>query len=324
MINNLISKFQEIDELLRGAQRVLVAAHENPDPDAVASVLVLHRFFKKRNLESFPYLPDQPPKYLNFLPGFFEIKTEIRSFKPDIIFGLDYGDFKRLKIPEEVLWESSLEIVTIDHHLKSDQRGKVKILEPEISSTAEIIYYLLKHWKAEIDRDIATCLLAGIFSDSGGFRHVSTSSDTFRVVSDLLSRGISLNKIVRGTLAFEKSLNLSKAWGQILARTTLERKTGLAYSWISIDDLKRFDITTRDFDGITNLISAGSPVNLGLFLVEQKPGLIKGSLRSEPVGGIDVVKIAKPLGGGGHPYAAGFQQQGTIEEVLKKVIGLIK
>ena len=323
MSNKLTDQFKQIDELLRGARRVLVVAHENPDPDAVASVLVLHHFFKKRNLESFPYLPDQPPKYLNFLPGFFEIKTDIGSFKPDTIFGLDYGDFKRLKIPEEVLRGDSLKIVTIDHHLKSDQRGKIKILEPEISSTAEIIYYLLKHWKIEIDRDIAVCLLAGIFSDSGGFRHVSTSSDTFRVVSNLLSRGISLNKIVRGTLAFEKPLNLSRAWGQILAKTTLERETGLAYSWISIDDLRKFDITMRDFDGITNLISAGSPVNLGLFLVEQKPRLIKGSLRSEPSGGINVVKIARPLGGGGHPYAAGFQQQGTIEEVLKKVLDLV-
>ena len=112
--------------------------------------------------------------------------------------------------------------------------------------------------------------------------------------------------------------------GPGLVRTKLEKETGLAYSWISAEDFKKFDITSGDFDGITNLISASSPRNLGLLLVEQKPGLIKGSLRSEPSGGMDVVKVARPLGGGGHPYAAGFQQEGTIEEVLKKVIKLIK
>lgn len=324
MENDLRKKFEQIDELLKNARRVLVAAHENPDPDAVASVLVLHYFFKKRNLESFPYLPNPAPKYLSFLPDFFEIRSEIDSFQPDLIFGLDYGDFKRLKIPEHILERDSLKIVTIDHHLESDQRGQVKILEPEISSTAEVIYYLLKHWGVEINQDIATCLLAGIFSDSGGFRHVSTSSETFRAVSELLMKGVSLNKIVRCTLAFDKSLNLSRAWGQILARTKLEKETGLAYSWITAEDFKKFGITTGDFDGITNLISAGSPCNLGLFLVEYQPEIVKGSLRSEPAGGIDVVKIARPLGGGGHSYAAGFQQEGTVKEVLKKVLDLIE
>jgi phosphoesterase RecJ-like protein len=330
MKNNLQQKFEQIDELLGKAKRILIAAHENPDPDAVASILVLHYFFKKRDLESFPYLPNKPPKYLSFLPGFFEIKTASHlskndgGFQPDLLFGLDYGDFKRLRIPEEILQKDSLDIVTIDHHLESDQRGQVKILEPEISSTAEIIYYLLKHWGVEVNQDIATCLLAGIFSDSGGFRHVSTSAETFRVVSELLLKGVSLDKIVRCTLAFQKPINLSRAWGQILARTKLEKETGLAYSWITLEDFKRFGINMGDFDGITNLISAGSPRNLGLFLVEHQPGRVKGSLRSEPAGGIDVVKIARPLGGGGHPYAAGFQQEGTIKEVLKKVINLIE
>ncbi|MDI6841176.1 MAG: DHHA1 domain-containing protein, partial [bacterium] len=71
-------------------------------------------------------------------------------------------------------------------------------------------------------------------------------------------------------------------------------------------------------------ISAASQANLGLFLIEYEKGKIKGSLRSEPFKGKSVDKVAEALGGGGHPYAAGFSQEGTIEEVLKKVLDLLE
>lgn len=324
MSDSLIQQFKQIDELLKSARRVLIASHKKPDPDAVSSILTLHYVFKKQNLESFPYLPDCPPKNLSFLPGFFEIQTEVNSFEPDILFCLDYGDFKRLQLPENILANQFLPIITIDHHLAGDQRGEVKIIRPEFSSTAEIIYHWLKYKNIEIDKEIATCLLTGIFSDSGGFCHASTTSETLNIASELLLKGVSLNKIASQTLLFNKPLNLSRAWGQVLFRIQLDKKTNLAYSWITPEDFERFGVGLADFDGITNIISAGSSVNLGLFLIEYEKEKVKGSLRSEPQGGIDVAKTAKALGGGGHSYSAGFVQEGTIEEVLKKVLKLIE
>lgn len=301
----------------------MIASHQRPDPDAVASVLIFHYVFKKRNLESFPYLPDYPPSNLNFLPGFSEIKTKIDSFEPDTLLCVDYGDFKRLRLPEDILHRDNCPIITIDHHLEGDQRGEVKILEPEFSSTAEILYHWLNYEKIEIDQNIATCLLAGIFSDSGGLCHASTSPQTLNIVAELLSKGVSLDKIIRQTLNFKKPLYLSQAWGRILSRTQLDQRTGLAYSWLTNEDLQRFSCKLTDFAGITNLISTSSSLNLGLFLVEYEKGKVKGSLRSEPRGGKNVAKIVKALGGGGHSYAAGFQQEGSVEEVLKKVLNLI-
>jgi len=325
MSNQLVQQFQRIGELLNGAKKVLIASHQNPDPDAVASVLVFHHVFKKINIESLPYLPDFPPKNLSFLPGFFEIKIEINSFKPDVLLCLDYGDFKRLRMPQCILTQGQQRIITIDHHLESDQRGEIKILEPEFSSTAEIIYYWLKHQNIEIDESIAKCLLAGIFSDSGGFRHVSTSADTLNIVAELLLKNVSLTQIAGQTVGwFDEPLALSRAWGQVLSRTRLDPRTGLAYSWFSMDDFYRFRVRLTDFDGIANLISTGSALNLGLFLAEYEEGKIKGSLRSEPKGGKNVAEMVRPLGGGGHPYAAGFQQEGSIETVLKKVLNLIR
>ncbi len=93
MTDSLIVQFQKIDELLKGAQKVLIASHENPDPDAVASVLTFDYVFRKKNLETLPFLPNLPPKNLSFLPGFFEVKNEIGSFKPDS------GNLSLLKSP---------------------------------------------------------------------------------------------------------------------------------------------------------------------------------------------------------------------------------
>ena len=304
----------------------MIASHENPDPDAVASVLALHYFFKKNKLESFPYLSDLPPKNLSFLPGFSDIKN-VPPLSPDLLFCLDYGDFKRLKIPNSVFNKNQPVVITIDHHLAGDQRGAVKILEPQFSSTAEIIYQFMVYQNFKIDREVASCLLAGIFSDSGGFKHVSTNSDTFLAVSALLSKGVSLDKIVRSALSFNPvsySHSASKAWGSALARIKLDKRTGLAYSWLKLQDIEKFKVKTGDFDGLTNIIATGSPISLGLFLTEQKPGEIKGSLRSEPSGGVDAATIAKAMGGGGHSYAAGFQQKGNIEGILKKVLNLIE
>ena len=321
---NLFPQFQKFDDLLKGAGKVLIASHQNPDPDAVASVLALHADFKKRNLESMPYLPDLAPSNLNFLPGFSEIKNEINSFEPDLLVCVDYGDFKRLRLPQRLASQDEQHIVTIDHHLEGDQRGGVKILEPEFSSTTEIIYHWLNYKKTEIDGDMAHCLLAGILSDSGGFCHVSTSASTLNIVAELLSKGISLAE-VRGKLSsFNKPLALSRVWGQILSRIKIDQRTNLAYSWLNIDDFQKCQVRLTDFDGITNLISTGSSLSLGLFLIEYEKGKIKGSLRSEPKGGKNVAEIVKPLGGGGHAYAAGFQQEGTIEIVLKKVLNLIE
>jgi len=320
MENRFFLPFQEMNDLIEKSNAILIAAHENPDPDAVSSVLALHNYIKSLGKKSIPYLPDAPAKNISYLPGFFEIENEIKSFQPDLLICLDYGDFKRLRLPAEIL---NCHIITIDHHIESDQRGKIKILGPEFSSTAEIIYQWFKFKNININKELAVCLLTGIIADSGGFRHVSTSHKTLIAVSDLLTKGVSLNKITRQILSSKSSLNVSKAWGEVLSRTKIDINTNLAYSWLEPEDFQRLGVNLADFDGITNIISSSSESNIGLFLMEYEKGKIKGSLRSEPNGGKNVAQIAKALGGGGHLYAAGFSFEGDREEVLKKVIKLV-
>ena len=355
MSNSFTYQFQQIDEMLKGARSILIASHENPDADAVGSTLCLNLVLKKLNFEPFLYLPHFPSKTLSFLPGFFEIKNKIsENLKFDLLFGLDYGDFRRLKLPDHIFASglSPKNIITIDHH-QGDQKGEIKVVDPQASSTCEIIYWWLKEnpptkilndkignssiqiptfsqkGRDWIDKEIAVCLLTGIVADTGGFSHVSTGFKTLRAASDLLSKGVSLVKIVNQTLSIESNFSLIIC-GKVLSRIKTIPEHSLVYSWLSYQDLKNQPFSTGDPTEIldngwaTSIISKAATCNYALFLVEHEKGEIKGSLRSEPFKGKKVDQIAKKLGGGGHPYAAGFTKEGTIEEVLKKVIELIK
>ena len=329
-MDNLCEKFQEVNEMVGKAKKIFITAHENPDPDAVGSILGINLALKKQNKQTFCYLPSPSYSGLDFLPDFSEIKSQenqkiqrkdLNDF--DLFFCLDYGDFYRLQLPQDI---EEQKIITLDHHLQGDQRGKIKIIEPELSSTAEIIYLWLKNCPpiSHLGKEIATCLLAGIVSDTGGFSHISTSSQTMKIASELILEGAPLGKIVKQVLTFDKTQQTSKVWGKILSRAIKNEKTGLLYSWFSYKDLKKYQAKPTDLSRIANMLSAVSDANTALFLTEYEPGQIVGSLRTEPYKGKNVACLARALGGGGHPNAAGFQQSGTIESVLKKVINLLE
>ena len=336
-----LSQFQKINALLKNAKNILIVSHEDPDADAIGSMLGLNLFLKEIGLKPFLYLSDSPPNFFSFLPGFSEIKNKIpKDLDFDLLFGLDYGDFKRLNLPGYVLAKKSLikNLITIDHH-QGRQTGKVKIVDPKVSSTCEIIYQWLKEAPPAgslpidiIDKEIATCLLTGIVGDTGGFSHVSTSFRTMRAASDLLSKGAPLDRIENLTL-FSESTSLLKSaeiFGKVLSRIKTVPECKLVYSWLSTEDLRNQPFSTLELNEIlgegrvASIISKELNCNFALFLIEYKKGEIRGCLRSEPFKGKKVDQIAKKLGGGGHPYAAGFKQRGTIEEVLKKVLDLVE
>jgi len=313
-------------ELFKKGDNILIASHENPDPDAVGSLLCMNLIFKKIGVNTFLYLSDAPSGSLSFLPHFFEIKNEIpENLNFDFLIALDYSDYTRLRLPENLSFKK---IITIDHH-RGNQEGDVKIIDFEASSTCEIIYWLMKKEGLEVDKEIALCLLSGIMADTGGFSHISTSSNTLKATSDLLSKGVSLSKISEHVFLTGPVFSMQSAeiLGKVLLRLKVIPGCDLAYSWVSFEDLENYSFQDLKLNGISSIISKESKCLYALLLVEYEKGKVKGSLRSEPFKLAEKKKvdcIARELGGGGHPYAAGFKQDGTIDEVLEKVINMIR
>ncbi len=313
----LKKQFQKLNGLLKGDKRILITAHKYPDGDALGSALALYLGLKdKKKIEATVYF-SEPPLGYKFLPGFSEIKTIFPKIAFDILIGLDYGDFKRLEINGGNF--SDAKIVTIDHHLPSDHRGDLQIIRPDFSSTSEIIYCFFKKRGFKIDKDIATCLLTGIYTDSGGFKYAATSSRTLDAAADLISCGASLSQIIKETTSL-KSPSVLKLWGKALSRIEKEPETGMVYSLITASDVKGRksweDLGTGDLAAVISMIS-GAPFTL--LLVENKPNEFKGSLRSEFYHNVDVSKIAKVFGGGGHKLSAGFEKKGSLDEIIEQI-----
>lgn len=324
---------KELAELLREAyvmispsESILLAAHEHPDADALGSMLAMHSFLKKSGIMSIAYCKDYPRGRLRFLPHVTELKTSIppdSSF--DTIIGFDYGDFRRLHVSEEVISKAK-RFITFDHHIQGDSRGDLKIVYPTLSSTSELMYRFFKANDIHIDRDIALLILTGIIADTGGFKHITTSPEVFSIASDLLKMGI-LPARIFGSILNEDAAKQFPIWGRALARLEYRQSFDMAFSFLVYEDFIEFDAVYEDASGVISLINTVTDAKFSLLLVEYEKDKIKGSLRSEPFKGVDVSKIARSLGGGGHKYASGFSHEGSVASALRAVeeaVGLSK
>lgn len=299
------SSFLKIVEKFRS---FLLACHENPDGDAIGSMLALGIAFKERKKEITYYSPEKIPQNLGFLPESEKIQNKLSERQFDVVVALDAGEKKRLKLPWNNLHYQYL--VNIDHHPQKKPFGTLNLLKENTSSTAEIVYYILKKLGL-LNYETATCLLTGIFADTGGFQHANTRPQTLEIAAELMKKGANLNRIAR-EVDQNKSLAALKIWGRALARTLQDKKKGVTLSAITKKDFKELGARPEDLEGVVSIINTAEGTRYALLLSEQDKNRIKASLRSEEGRGVDVSKIAQRYGGGGHPLASGFTIKGRL------------
>ncbi len=310
----LHQKFETCSDLIKKSNNILIVTHEDPDPDAIGGVLALGLALEKLKKKIQIFCSDPLPEYMKFLPQSELVSNKFSKHNIDLIIGLDYGDWKRTG----VTYEWPVIIITLDHHLQSNQIGDIKIVDSRFSSTCEIIYWLFKVMGLGLDKNIATCLLAGIFADTGGFQHANTTERALKVAGELLLKGAMIYKIA-GHLSQNKNLASLKVCGLALSRIKKDPQTGMVVSIVSQADLLKCQATSEDLSGVSAILNSVSGGKFSLFLTEYEKNKIKGSLRSEKYKGADVSQIAKALGGGGHKLAAAFKLEGSLEEVLDRV-----
>ncbi|MDZ4341860.1 MAG: DHH family phosphoesterase [Candidatus Binatia bacterium] len=301
---------EEIMGRLRAAEQVLIATHEHPDGDAAGSALALAHALRLQGKRVTVYVPDPAPEYLNFLPGFDWLtsdKPEIKGY--DTVILLDYTQLYRTHLEEEVRRHNNT--ICIDHHYDNKGETTLNLIVPAAAATAQIIAELFRENDVPVTRDIATCLLTGIFTDTGSFMHDSTTPDILVLASELMGKGARLAHIAHETYQ-KKDLPGLRIWGRALSRVIVNQETGAAVSVITHKDMEECGATLDDLSGVVNLLNTLPQTDYTMLLTEYEPGKIKGSLRSEPHKGVDVSLIAKRLGGGGHKLASGFEVNGKI------------
>lgn len=299
-----------IGAALHEAKRVVIGTHEHPDGDALGSSLALWHTLRALGKEVVAYVPDLAPDFFSFLPGIEEITTKKPHLADyDTIIVVDYTQLNRTNLEQEALEHPRS--ICIDHHYDNPKQATINLVVPKAAATAQILYELFQALKLPIGPTVATCLLTGIFTDTGSFMHDSTTPDILEIASDLMNKGARLSHIAHETYQ-KKDLPGLRIWGKALSRIITNEKTGVSMSVITYQDLDECGATLDDLSGVVSMINTLPQTKFALLLVEYVPGKIKGSLRSEPHKNVDVSKIAKRLGGGGHKLASGFEIPGHL------------
>lgn len=298
---------------LRTAHTVLLGTHEHPDADAVGSILALLHALRLQKKSVTAYIPDPAPFFLEFLPGFSELTTtKPHAQDYDVIVLLDYTTLDRTHLRAEV--ETHPMTVCIDHHYDNPGQARLNLVIPEAAATAHILTEFFTMTGTPITNDMATCLLTGIFADTGSFMHESTTPEILKIAAQLMSKGARLSHIAHETYQ-KKDLPGLRIWGRVLSRIMVNDETGAAISVVTLTDFQECQAGLDDLSGVVNMLNTLPQAKFALLLAEYAPGKVKGSLRSEPNKGVDVSKVAKHLGGGGHKLAAGFEIPGHIVEI---------
>lgn len=306
-----------IIEEINNAESIIILTHENPDGDAIGSSLAMYQALKKLGKCVDVIIPVFARTF-NFLPKADEIKKEsLESY--DLAIALDCSDIKRL-VGFEKYYENAKVKVQIDHHGVNAMYGDYNYVDPVSPACAQILLNVLQYWNIEIDKEIGTCLLAGIITDTGGFRHSNVNSETFEFVSWILNRGVNVSNVYRQVLQKNSrtKFELSK-----LATERIEflEDGKIAFTYINEEDEKKLGCEVGDHEGIVEIGRDIEGVEVSIFLREDKKGY-KVSLRSNDY--VNVSDVCLIFGGGGHIKAAGCHLPLSLEQAKQKIIEQVR
>jgi len=306
---------KKIANAISKAVHILVVGHRKPDGDAIGSILALSHFFDSQNKRHKLFCVDPPGSDFAFLSGFKKISHDPNIFREkrfDLIIVCDSSDLVYAGIDRlinEVDYPYTL--VNIDHHKTNSFYGDINLVEPEMSSNTQILYRFFECLEAPLTRDMATCLLTGIVTDTGCFSNQATNFKSLEYASILQSKGARLYKITQ-YLERNKSISTLKFWGNVLSRLFYNPRYGIAVALILEDDFRKYAQDEKAAAGIANFLNGLEGVKAVMVLKESKGGEIRGSLRTT-LDEVDVSKIAGYFGGGGHAKAAGFTVKGELK-----------
>ena len=323
-------QFKKLDAIIKKYDNFLLIIHPSPDADALGSSFALKKYIqsikKKRNTKTRKhtskhktatiYSTDKPGKDLAILFNSKNVTTKLNLKKKDVIIILDRGDvYYKLGIDKKIatLKNPPKKIINIDHHSHTEIKTALNLRSIKAAATSEIIYIFFDYINFPINQTVAQYLLNGIYADTGGLKHNNTSPEVLEITGQLMRYGASISKVNRVLFA-NKTLSVLRLWGLVLSRAQVNKKTGMVVSFITKNNLKKYNPTAKDLKDLSEILNTISESKFSLMLTEKEENKIKASLRSEEYKKIDVSKIARLFKGGGHKLASGFEIKGKLKQ----------
>lgn len=312
-------------ECIKKNKSFLITAHTNLEGDALGSELAFFNLLKSLGKKATIVNDDRLPSGYDFLPGLGEVLRFQDRLKPhsfDILTALDCSDLSRIGRVEKLNIHNKA-VLNIDHHVSNTRFGEVNWVGLDSSSCCEMIFKLFKALKVPIDKETALCLYVGILTDTGSFRYTNTTSTTHKAVAELLKHKLNTAQIYKNiyeNLPLEEMRLLTK----ILPQMRCELGGKIIWFQIKRGILKARKISIDLTDHILGFARAVKEAEVAVLFKENlKPrDGIKVNFRSQ--GKVDVNKIARFFGGGGHVSASGCTLKASLESARNKVLSKIR
>lgn len=309
----------DILEEIKKAEKIVILTHESPDGDAVGSSLAM-----KFILETMNKKPDviitEYSRLFDFLPGSNEIKQESSVENYDLAVSVDCADLKRLDNKE--YFENAKKTIVIDHHGSNQMYGDLNFVNPVSPACCEVLVEILHYFEMKISKDLGTCLLTGIITDTGGFSHRGVNPETFEFTADLIRLGVDVPYIYKKVLNTKTKANfeLTKI---ILNRMEFLENGKVTFTYMNSEDEETVGAEPGDHEGLVEIGRDIEGVEISIFVRQKKDtNSYKVSMRSGD--SVNVSDICMMFGGGGHPRAAGCLVQGSVEQVKNKIMNEVK
>ncbi|MBW3604106.1 MAG: bifunctional oligoribonuclease/PAP phosphatase NrnA [Actinobacteria bacterium] len=323
------SAWQAAVDALTAADDVALACHVDPDGDAIGSMLALQRFLEGRGVRTIASwgTPDAfagdelavPPQYA-FLPGLDTLVVPDRfPARPSLMVAFDTGAPERLG-SLRASGEAADTLIVIDHHASGQEFGDVRLVDGSLAATAVLVDELITRMGGTLDRDTAICLYTALVTDTGRFQYASTTPAVLELAARLISLDIDHAAISRQVWNTH-SFGYLKLLAQVLERATLEPQASLLWTMVTQADLERFGVAWQETEGLIDVLRSVETARVAMIAKRQSDGAWKVSLRSR--GDVDVGRVARDLGGGGHAFLAGLVADDTIEELVARVAAAI-
>jgi bifunctional oligoribonuclease and PAP phosphatase NrnA len=320
-----MSSLQTTNDLGAAAQAIrehdsfLITTHENPDGDALGSILAVKLALEALGKDAIMYLYGQVPLPAEY--GFMPLDGLRRELPPDagerVLLALDAANESRLGRDYEQLLENAPLVVDIDHHHDNTRYGDVNVIVGDASSTGEIVRDLLRLLDVALSPEIAEALYIALVTDTGRFQYTNTTPRALRLAAELVEAGANLHRVFRGvyeSVEFAKLKLLARA----LERAEIYDGGRLVISYLLRDDFLEVGAVEPYSEGIIDYLRAVEGSDMAVLIRE--PPTRGGpkhrvSLRSRS-DELDVSEIARKSSGGGHRQAAGFSSELDLPDLI--------
>ncbi len=318
------NRFEQFKEFLSKTKKIVIVPHKDPDGDAIGASLAWYNVLTKCDFEVCIVSPSELPVGLSWMNGFEEIMvfeenpmvSTTKINECDLLFFLDFNSISRVGKIKELLKNSLVPKVVIDHHpYPEDGIGDLMFSETEVSSTCELSYNVMMEMGFEVDLAEAECLYAGIMTDTGILSYNSSRPEIYHVVADLISKGVDKDKVHREVF-HSNSLDRMLLLGHALCNK-LEVLPGLPVAFISLsnDDLVRYNFKPGDTEGLVNYPLSIDGIDISALFIEKEDKFVKASFRSR--GKVAINKFSELyFNGGGHLNAAGGEMHDTLDNSI--------